>query len=81
MSEPKPAVFFATPSPMLQPGKFRQRVLKKSVKLSRKTSMLYVIDLPWIQALSLSQPGTQAATCTMHMRPQGRARTSLNDDH
>jgi 50S ribosomal protein L16 3-hydroxylase len=41
MSEPKPAVYFDTPSPLLQPGKFRQHVLKKGVKLSRKTSMLY----------------------------------------
>ncbi len=35
------AVYFDTPSPLLQPGKFRQRVLKQGVKLSRKTSMLY----------------------------------------
>nr|WP_217344186.1 cupin domain-containing protein [Noviherbaspirillum sp. L7-7A]MBV0878307.1 cupin domain-containing protein [Noviherbaspirillum sp. L7-7A] len=41
MSEPKPAVYFDTPSPLLQPAKFRQRVLRKGVKLSRKTSMLY----------------------------------------
>jgi len=41
MSEPKPTVYFDTPSPLLQPGKFRQRVLKKGVKLSRKTTMLY----------------------------------------
>ena len=41
LSEPKATVYFDPPDPPLAPGRFRQRALKKGVRLSRKTSMLY----------------------------------------
>jgi 50S ribosomal protein L16 3-hydroxylase len=41
LSEPKRAVYFDAPEPVLSPARFRQRAAKAGVRLSRKTSMLY----------------------------------------
>ncbi|MBI3284528.1 MAG: cupin domain-containing protein [Burkholderiales bacterium] len=41
LTEPKPSVFFTSPEKPLSPKRFGSAALKKGIKLSRKTQMLY----------------------------------------